>query len=216
MKRLNTFSMILILLVWSCPQSLAFTFSGHEEQQRQQEQQRIIIPLADPSCRNYLRGKKIALVISEQHQSGSWLWRPDHYGNLYEEMNARLRLLGMETYSPGDITAQIAQAEMEAVLNNDLDAAASAASRLKANYFIKGIISTRERTNPVVGIQEVFVTMNFSLTDTNGKTISTASASGAAFSGADTLEAALALIRENGDQVISTIYNDYCRTLTAQ
>ena len=207
------FLVLLVACLLAANTAAAFTFSGYEEERQRQEeeaaQQRT--PQVSEACRASLKGKKVAFIVGERQQSGGFAGEGD-FGGLAEEINSRLRQYGMRTFSSAEITAQIAQAERDAVLNNDLEAAASAASRLQASFFIKGIISTKERTNPVVGVQELFVTMHLTLSDAHGRTISDATASGTAFSGADTLAAALELVRENGDRLIAKIYDDYCAT----
>ena len=188
-------------------------------------------------CRDGLKKKKIAVVIGERHsgpqgtgrvtvvQSGRARGRQNvgatlsaqtgpgpsvDSGMLVNEINTRLRGIGLRTYSESEISAQVAHAEMEAFLNNDMDAAASAASRLGANFFLRGVIDSHTQINPVLGINEVFVTMAFTLVDASGRLISNVTAKGDAYSGQDTLSVALELIREQADLVVARLYHDYC------
>ncbi len=187
-------------------------------------------------CRNELKKKKIAVVIGERHSGaevservmviesertprgsrtavseGQSASAPQAtYGMLVNEINQRLSAIGLKTYSESEISAQVARAEMEAFLNNNMDAAAGAASRLGANFFLRGIIETRTQVNTVLRIQEVFVSMAFTLVDASGRVISNVGAKGDAYSGGDTLSVALDLIREQADLVVAQLYHDYC------
>jgi hypothetical protein len=233
-------SVLLMLLFVPCPLVGAFSFSEEERQEAQAEALRSaeesgqVTRLLSIPCRDALKEKKIAVVIGERHSGvqaagrvavlqtgrhggrGVALGAQDAagsqggYGMLVAEINRRLRNIGLKTYSEAEISAQVAQAEMEAFLNNDMDAAASAASRLGANFFLRGIIDSRSRVNPVLGINEVFVTMAFTLVDASGRIISDVTAKGDAYAGQDTLSVALELIREQADLVVARLYNDYC------
>jgi hypothetical protein len=188
-------------------------------------------------CRKGLKKKKIAVVIGERHRGPQASGRvvvlqteryrgkhrataalsaqaqsgvPADHGMLVGEINRRLRDIGLKTYSEAEIAAQIAQAEMAAFLNNDMDAAASAASRLGANFFLRGVIDSQSRVNPVLGINEVLVSMAFTLVDASGRIISNVTARGDAYAGQDTLTVALDLIREQADLVVARLYHDYC------
>ncbi|MCK5228597.1 MAG: hypothetical protein KAK02_10335, partial [Desulfobulbaceae bacterium] len=122
----------------------------------------------------------------------------------------KLRNLGLTTYTRQEITEQIAKAEMEAFLANNIDAATSASTRLAADFILRGLISTRIQKNPVIGIQEIFVTMSFTLVESTGRTISDVKIDGESFSGADTLSTVLDLVREKANMVVAELYNDYC------
>jgi hypothetical protein len=188
-------------------------------------------------CKNSLKKKKIAVVIGERHSGSGAAARitivgsgtrktgkrqtvtasredgdggQANAGMLFNEINQRLRKVGLKTYSQKEIAAQIAQAEMEAFLNNDMDAAASAAARLKANFVLRGVIDSRSKINPLLGVNEVFLSMSFTLVDAAGRTISNVTAEADAYSGQDTLAVALELVREQADMVVARLYHDYC------
>jgi len=212
MRYLKYFLIPLFLVITI---EIAHAFSFSEYEQEEAKQQTLKEKHVDTStlipCEEALKKKKIALIIAEYHANGLLIQRQSNYGELFQVINSRLQRLGLKTYTPEQITKQIAKAEIEAFLNNDLDAAASAANRLGANFFLKGLISTRVQTNPVVHIKEVFVTMSFTLTDDSGKTISHVQISGDSFSGADTLSTVLEMVREKADYIVAKLYTDYCR-----
>ena len=116
----------------------------------------------------------------------------------------------MNTYTQEEITQQIAQAEIEAAMQNDPDAAITAASRLGASFILRGLISSRSQRNPIINVHEVFVDMGFTLVTAEGRSVSDASASGDSYSGRDTLTAALRLVRQDADRVVAELYHDYC------
>jgi len=55
------------------------------------------------------------------------------------------------------------------------------------------------------------VNLNFTLTDSAGRAISTASASNQSYAGSDVAGMALTLIDERADEVVARLYSDYCR-----
>ena len=163
MKKINLLSLCAILAVLCIPViGSAFSFTEHQQEEARQEESRkeTIAELTSIPCKKDLKDKKIALVIGEQHTDGSYGVRQSRYGNLFQVINQKLRAVGLQTYTHEEITRQVAKAEMEAFLANDLDSAVSASGRLAADFILRGLISTRIRKNPVVGIQEVFVTNN--------------------------------------------------------
>lgn len=191
--------------------AFSFSFSESEQQEEQEEQQaqiktqKKIDRLLSVACQEHLKKKKIAVIIGQEDG------RAD-YDLLFLEVNDKLQKLGLKTYSQKEITARIAQAEMDAFLANDMDAAANAASKLKADFILRGLIQSRTRVNKVVNVNEVSVTMAFTLVDNAGQIVSNVTAHGESFSGQDTLLAALALVKEKSGLVVAQLYNDYCQS----
>ena len=65
--------------------------------------------------------------------------------------------------------------------------------------------------NPMMRVNQVDVTMGFTLTSSNGKLISVAEAQSASYAGADVAKMALTLINEQADEVVAKLYAEYCR-----
>ena len=63
----------------------------------------------------------------------------------------------------------------------------------------------------MVNVNQVNVSMNFILTGANGKMISQASAENASYAGQDTSGMALTLINERADELVASLYSDYCQ-----
>jgi len=200
-------------LLWSVAVAAwAFSFSEYEaaEQQEDQARQQAMIQQISTPCRAVLRNKKIAVLIGERHENAYRAVNYRDYGPHFDEINARLRQLGLSTYPQKDIDAQIAHAEMVAVLNNDPDAALAASQRLGAHFLLRGLIESRAHFNPVAGANEVFVELRFTLTGPKGRVISSTTARGDAWAGQDTTAMAWTLIRENAERIVADLYYDYC------
>lgn len=205
--------MVLLLLLpgWTS----AFNFADYEADEAQQEaEQRAssrgkVARLTSVPCKAKLKGKKVAIMIGEQH-SGRLSSKTGKYGLMFQEINKRLRQLGLNTYTQEEIQAQIAHAEIEAVLNNDPDAAIAASQKMGASFIIRGIISSRSQVNPVLHINEVFVNIGLTLLQANGRTISDVTAQGDSYAGGDILGAALDIVREQADGAVAQLYHDYC------
>ena len=171
---------------------------------------RIASDLSVP-CRADLKNKKIMVVIGERQSNGIVETRQQNFGEHYRAINKRLQALGLRTYTPEEIKRQIAQAELDAYFRNDPDAALSASRRLGASFVLRGLITSQATPNPMMAVNQVSVNMGFTLTGSNGRLISDTEASSASYAGSDVQRMALALVNEKADDVVATLYADYCR-----
>jgi hypothetical protein len=189
-----------------------FKFSNQDNEAQQQEEakaQSIADRLSTP-CRDQLRSKKINLIIGERTSGGGISANQQNYGPQFNAINQRLRGLGLKTTTPAEIKAQIAQAEIDAYFKGDPDAALAAARKFGASFILRGIIESHAQVNRVINVNEVLVSMNFWLTDARGDMISQAEAHGGSYAGADVRTVATQLINEQADDVVATLYSDYC------
>ena len=90
------------------------------------------------------------VVIGEVQSNGYIAAQQQNYGPHFEAINARLRSLGLRTYTPEEIRRQIAQAEIDAYFKNDPDAALAASKRLGASFVLRGLISSQATRNPMM------------------------------------------------------------------
>ena len=148
--------------------------------------------------------------IGEVQSNGYIAAQQQNYGPHFQAINARLRALGLRTYTPAEIRAQIAQAEIDAYFRNDPDAALSASKRLGANFVLRGLISAQATRNPMMNVNQVSVNMEFTLYGSDGRLISTVEASENSYAGADVAKMALTLVNEKADEVVPALYADYC------
>ena len=212
--------MRLVFLLWLVSAgplwASGFTFSGYEQQQAAQdaaqvdEERRVVGDLLSVDCSSKLKGQRIAVLIGEE-RTGQGSARRTNDGPLFDEINSRLRGLGLRTCTQQEINAQVADAERTAFLNNDMDAAISAAGRLQARFLLRGLIAVSERRNPILDIDEVFLTLTLTLLDRKGRVISTVSATADSYVANDALQTALQLTREKADRMLAELYNDHCR-----
>ncbi len=205
-------SLMLSSLLFGAQSALAFKFSEEEEKAKAEDTGRTerISQLVSAPCKQQLKGQKIMVVIAERTSNG-YNTVQTRYGQHFQAINARLRSLGLKTYTQDQIRAQIAQAEIEAHFRNDPDAAINASKKLGANFVLRGVITTHAGINPVLHINEVAVNMGFTLVAANGRIISNVAARDESYSGTDTLGMALTLVNEQADEVVAQLYNDYCR-----
>jgi hypothetical protein len=210
-------SALLLALVASPGWGQGFSFSQQEaadkaadQAESDARQARIAVDLATP-CRADLKGKKIMIVIGEVQSNGFIVAHQQNYGPHFDAINLRLRSLGLRTFTPEEIRAQIAQAEIDAYFRNDPEAALNAAKKLGASFVLKGLITAQALRNPMMPVNQVSVGMNFTLTGANGRIISSVDANSASYAGADVSKMALTLVKENADEVVAKLYGDYCQ-----
>jgi acid stress-induced BolA-like protein IbaG/YrbA len=190
-----------------------FSFSQPDDSDRLEQearQNRIAEQLSTP-CRAEIKNKKIMVVIGEVQSNGVIAAQQQNYGPHFQAINARLRALGLRTYTPEEIRRQIAQAEIDAYFKNDPDAMLNASQRLGANFVLKGLISSQATKNPMMNVNQVSMNMNFTLYGGNGRIVSDTEASSASYAGADVSRMALTLVNEKADEVVAALYADYCR-----
>ncbi|CAG0985747.1 hypothetical protein BURK1_01991 [Burkholderiales bacterium] len=207
---------VIALVLWLAAAhagAQGFSFSTPDEDdraEREARESRIAERLSTP-CRSDLRNRKIMVVIGERRADGVVSAEQRNYGPHYDAINRRLRALGLRTYTPEEIRRQIAQAEIDATMRNDPDAALSASKRLGASFVLRGLISSQATRHPVMAVNQVSVSLGFTLTGADGRQISTADAHSASYAGADVSRMALTLVNEQADEVVATLYADYCR-----
>jgi hypothetical protein len=216
MKPLRTIVTVLIaatsamISVGAAPQGFKFSNEADNRKAEQaQRQERVQALLATP-CLAKIKNQKIMVVIGE-NRNGAVLAKQAAYDPHFEAINSRLRALGLRTYTPEEIRAQVAQAEIDAFFRNDPDAAISASKRLAAQYILRGLIDTQISRNAMINVNQVNVRLDFTLTGANGRTISQAHATNESYAGRDVLGMALTLLNERAEEVVAQLYSDYCR-----
>ena len=89
-----------------------------------------------------------------------------------------------------------------------------AAAGAAADLVMKGTIETTAGANPVLGVAEVDLDADFSLTLPSGKRLAQADASGGAYSGRQTKSstrgAAQGVWEEKSDEIVGKLFRDYC------
>ncbi|OGA39827.1 MAG: hypothetical protein A3G24_16260 [Betaproteobacteria bacterium RIFCSPLOWO2_12_FULL_62_13] len=214
----------ITLLVWlsaaTAAQAQGFKFSNEDEaakvdKAREAERRAKVQSLLATPCLNRIKNQKIMVLIGED-RNGVVYASQASYGPHVDAINGRLKSLGLRTYSPEEIRRQIAQAEIDAYFKNDPDAAISASKRLAAQYILRGLIATQSGRNPIINVNQVSVSMNFTLTGANGRMISQADARNESYAGRDTRGMALTLINERADEVVAQLYGDYCQKAGAR
>jgi hypothetical protein len=198
--------------LWSGSWAQGFKFSNEETADKAREaekQAQVQSQLAGP-CRSKIKNQKIMVLIGES-RDGRVQSTQSQFSNHFDAINGRLRSLGLKTFTQAQITAQIAQAEVDAYFKNNPDAALSASKRLAAQYILRGMISSQAAYNTMVRVNQVAIRMHFTLTDAGGKLLSETSVENSSYSGVDTSGMALTLIGEKADEVVAQLYSDYCR-----
>jgi hypothetical protein len=213
LPRQSALLLLLAPLAVGIAAAQGFKFPNPDNAQQTDEAaraERIARELSTP-CRADLKGRKIMVVIGEQQSNGYVNAQQQNYGPHFQAINGRLRELGLRTFTPEEIRAQIAQAEIDAYFRNDPDAALSAAKRLGASFVLRGLISAEASGNRIIAVNQVSVNMGFTLADSKGRIISDVGASSASYAGANVAQMALTLVNEQADEVVAKLYGDYCR-----
>jgi hypothetical protein len=194
-----------------------FKFSNEDpsDKAREADREAKVQSLLATPCRDKIKNQKIMVLIGED-RNGVIYASQASYSPHFEAINSRLQYLGLKTYTQEQIRRQVAQAEIDAYFKNDPDAAISASKRLAAQYILRGLIATQSGRNPIVNVNQVSVSMNFTLTGANGRMISQADARNESYAGRDTRGMALTLINERADEVVAQLYSDYCQRAGAR
>ncbi len=207
----------LIAALLGLVMSNAFAFSFSDEERKQQDadaaaKRRAAAPLMSPECRQAINGRSMMIVVGERTPRGI-MGDQNAYSSHFNAIDKRLRKLGIHTITQAEMKAKIAQAELDAYLNNDMDAALNASKRMGTDFILRGMISSRTAMNPMIRVPEVYISMGFTLTGADGRTISEAGARAESYSGSDTGGMAVTLINEQADGVVGRLFSDYCRAV---
>jgi hypothetical protein len=186
--------------------------SKAQDAKQQADRQANIEALLKTPCGSKIKNQKIMVLIGET-RNGYVYAAQTAFNPHFEAVNSRLQALGLKTYTQAQIRSQIAQAEIDAYFKNDIDAAMSASKRLAAQYILKGLISAQANYNYAARVNQVNVSMNFTLTGSNGRTLSQTSTADASYAGQDVAGMALTLINERAEEVVATLYSDFCRNV---
>lgn len=203
---------LLTALLWTVPalaQGFKFSDVDRTENDAQSQNTAHIQALLDTPCKARLKNQKIMVLIG-QSLNGGINATQSGFSPHFDAINRRMQSLGLKTVTQEQIRSQIKQAEIDAFFKNDADAALSASHRLQAQYVLRGLISTSAGYNRMVNVNQVNVTMAFTLTGANGKVLSQANAQSASYAGQDVSAMALTLIDEQADAVVAQLYSDYC------
>ncbi len=213
-------TIVAALLIAQPAQAQGFKFSNEDpaakadKEAQDKRDAQTQMQLATP-CLDKIKNRKIMVVIAE-NRDGVISANQAVYNTHVSAINDRLQALGLKTMTAAQIRAQVAQAEINAFFKNDPDAAISASRRLAAQYILRGVISSSTHRNAIINVNQVSIGMNFSLTGSNGKMISQASAKNESYAGHDVSGMALTLIEESAQEVVAKLYSDYCKIGTGK
>lgn len=166
--------------------------------------------MASP-CIKTLKGKKTAVIVAEEHSDGGFIADYKNFGPLFTSLNRELSTVGLRTFTPEQIRAQIKAEEIRALMNNDPDAQISAASRLGASFILRGLIRSRSVPNPAApGVNNLTVTVTMTLVRSNGKVIGSVTETSESFAGSDASGLAQSLVEEKAHATIAHLFAAYC------
>ena len=201
-------------------QAQGFKFSNPDpaekaDKEAQDKRQSDVQGMLATPCRDKIKNQKIMVVIAES-RDGAISANQAVYNTHVSAINDRLQSVGLKTFTPAQIKAQVAQAEINAFFKNDPDAAISASRRMAAQYILRGVISSSTHKNAIVNVNQVSIGMKFTLTGANGKVISQASAKNESYAGHDVTGMALTLVEESAEEVVAKLYSDHCKMAAAK
>ena len=202
---------LALTLALLAPLSHAFSFAEEEARDKAAAAPRPGAggPAISTACKERLQKEKVMVLVAERGNSG---FNADQgrYGRHFQAIDRRLQKYGMRTLGQEEIRKEVAQAEIDAHFRNDPDAALQASQKHGASLTLRGVISSRRAINPMLGINEVYINMGFSLVAPDGRYIAEAGASSESYAGGDTVGMAATLINEQADGVVRRLLNGYC------
>ncbi len=199
-----------VLTVSAQAQGFKFSDPDPADKEAQDKRQTEVQGMLATPCRDKIKNQKIMVVIAE-NRDGAISANQAVYNTHVSALNDRLQSVGLRTFTPAQIKAQVAQAEINAFFKNDPDAAISASRRMAAQYILRGVISSSTHRNAIINVNQVSIGMKFTLTGANGKVISQASAKNESYAGHDVAGMALTLVEESAEDVVAKLYSDHCK-----
>ena len=217
----NHFLILLAAMVFGMSaQAQGFKFSDPDPSEKadkdaQDKRNAQVQEMLAAPCLNRIKNQKIMVVIAES-KDGFISANQAVYNTHVSAINDRLQGLGLRTFTPAQIRAQVAQAEINAFFKNDPDAAISASRRMAAQYILRGVITSSTHRNAIINVNQVSIGMKFTLTGSNGRMISQSSASNESYAGHDVAGMALTLVEESAEEVVAKLYSDHCKAAGAK
>ena len=199
-----------VLTVSAQAQGFKFSDPDPADKEAQDKRQTEVQGMLATPCRDKIKNQKIMVVIAE-NRDGAISANQAVYNTHVSALNDRLQSVGLRTFTPAQIKAQVAQADINAFFKNDPDAAISASRRMAAQYILRGVISSSTHRNAIINVNQVSIGMKFTLTGANGKMISQASAKNESYAGHDVAGMALTLVEESAEDVVAKLYSDHCK-----
>lgn len=200
---------LALVALLNAPLALAFSFADEEAKDNAAASAAPRGAAIPPACKERLGRERVMVLVAERGSSGVNA-EQGRYGPHFQAIDRRLQKYGMRTLSQEEIRKQVAQAEIDAHFRNDPDAALQAAQKHGASLTLRGMIGSRRAVNPMLGINEVYINMAFTLVDADGRYVAEASASSDSYAGGDTVGMAATLINEQADGVVRRLLNGYC------
>ena len=190
----------------------AFSFSEEEQKEKAASdaaRQRHAALLSTP-CQQAVKDKRIMVIVGQRTAKGM-LSDQGAFSAHFQAIDKRLKRLGLNSISQEEMKAKVAQAEIDAYLNNDMEAALNASKKMTSDFILRGVISSRTGYNQLVRLPEVYVSMSFTLTGADGRMISEASGAAESYSNSDVGGMAVTLINEQAESVVARLSSEYCR-----
>lgn len=163
-----------------------------------------------PACKEALKERRVLVLLGKRDSRGVDA-NQGSYGAHFNSIAQRLRNLGLRPYSQEEIAAQITQAEIDAYLRDEADAALDTGRRLDADFVLRGVIASRSTRNPALRVPEISVNIGFTLAAGDGRPLAALSARAESYAGNDPLGMALTLVNEQASGIVARLYGDYCR-----
>jgi len=153
-----------------------------------------------PACKEALKDRRIVILLGERSSRGVDA-NQGSYGAHFASIAQRLRNLGLRPYSQEEIAAQITQAEIDAYLRDEADAALDTGRKIDADFVLRGVISSRSTRNPALRVPEISVDMGFTLAASDGRPLAALAARAESYTGNDPLGMALTLVNEQASSI---------------
>jgi len=118
--------------------------------------------------------------------------------------NKRFSLQLADRSGGGEVVQRALEAKLKSI------GLRQAADRKSADFVVRGKLSGSQGVNPMLGINEVDLTVDFTLLLKNGNAVSSTSVYGSSFAGSNRQQAIRSLWDEKSEEVVGRLFGDYC------
>jgi len=120
--------------------------------------------------------------------------------------NKRFSLQLADRSGDGEVVQRALEAKLKSI------GLRQAADRKSADFVVRGKLSGSQGVNPMLGINEVDLTADFTLLLKNGNAVSSTSVYGSSFAGSNRQQAIRSLWDEKSEEVVGRLFGDYCES----
>jgi hypothetical protein len=161
-------------------------------------------------CRKRVHNKKVLVLVDERYADEYHMVQED-YGSLVGIISFQLQAFGLRTFTNTEQRQYLA--DLRARDYFTASDTVSVPLPLDTDFILRGVIRSIVAENPILKINEVHMDIWMDLREPYGRILADATTPTSSYAGMNTLSMAMELVKEEADDLLAQLFEDYCKTL---